>query len=95
VTYQPKPLDTAHIIVDESLMELIELLARNNHENWAKQRIDDGWTVGKQRDDEKREHPGLIPYEELPETEKKYDRITSLEIIKTIIALGYSIRKLT
>lgn len=93
MTYQPKPLDTTNIKVEESLMELIELLARNNHENWAKQRIEEGWTAGSRRDDIKKEHPCLIPYEDLPESEKNYDRISSIEIIKAILSLGYSIHK--
>lgn len=93
MTYQPKALDTTKIQVEESLKDLIELLARNNHDNWAKQRIDEGWTAGSRRDDEKKEHPCLVPYEDLPETEKNYDRVSAIETIKAILSLGYSIHK--
>jgi hypothetical protein len=70
------------------LQSLIELLARNNHELWAKRRIEEGWRYGPRRDDEKKETPVLVPYEQLPESEKEYDRDNAVQTIKTIIALG-------
>ena len=36
-------------------------------------------------------HPNLIPYEELPESEKSYDRGTATETLKAILLLGSSI----
>lgn len=74
-------------------MALGELLARNTHEVWSAQRISDGWTYGQERDDRLKKHPCLIPYEELPESEKEYDRNTALGTLKLIIKLGYSINK--
>jgi hypothetical protein len=70
---------------------LTELLAKNAHENWARQRMDDGWKYGPKRDDARKEHPSLIPYEDLSESEKEYDRLTAMETLKTILALGYRI----
>jgi len=74
-------------------MNLVELLARNNHELWAKRRMDDGWSLGEQRDDGKKQTPVLIPYEELPESEKEYDRDNAREVLRTILALGYSVER--
>jgi hypothetical protein len=91
--YTPRPLDTKHIQLPTSLQELLEQLARNTHEVWAAQRIKDGWTYGPKRDDEAKKHPCLIPYEELPESEKEYDRKTAGEALKAIISLGYSIQE--
>jgi hypothetical protein len=91
--YEPKPLDTTQVKLGKDLLELTELLARNAHDNWALQRMADGWKYGKQRSDRKKEHPGLVPYEELSEAEKEYDRRTALETLKAITALGYRIRK--
>jgi hypothetical protein len=51
----------------------------------------DGWRYGARRDDAKKEHPSLVPYEELSEKEKEYDRRTAIETLKTIVALGYRI----
>jgi class 3 adenylate cyclase len=73
------------------VLELTELLAKNTHEIWARQRVSEHWRYGAERNDERREHPGLVSYEELSEVEKQYDRNTALETLKTIISLGYRI----
>ncbi len=92
-TYTPKNLDTLRIELPDFLTELVEQLAENNHDHWARKRIEEGWTYGPRRDDERKEHPDLVPYEELPEAEKEYDRKTVIEALKAIISLGYEIRK--
>jgi len=77
----------------DDLQPLLESLARNAHEIWAQQRLRDGWTYGAHRDDVRRTHPSLVPYENLSESEKEYDRIMVNETLKTILALGYRIVK--
>ncbi|MGH9773974.1 MAG: RyR domain-containing protein [Candidatus Acidiferrales bacterium] len=89
--YKPKPLDTSEVKLSQNIRELVEMLAKNTHEIWARQRLADGWTLGAVRDDAARKHPCLVAYEELPETEKDYDRHTALETIKALLALGYRI----
>lgn len=91
--YIPKPIETSDIVLDENLSKLTEQMAKNTHENWAKRRISEGWKYGEKRDDLKKETPCLVAYEDLPESEKEYDRITSQETIKFIIKLGYKIEK--
>ena len=91
--YTPKPIDTAQIRLPEGITELIERLAGNNHDIWAQQRIADGWTYGPQRDDVAKKHPDLVPYDQLPESEKEYDRKMATGTIKAILALGYRIEK--
>ncbi len=54
-------------------------------------RLSDGWTCGPHRDDAKKQNPCLVPYEELPESEKHYDRLMAMETLKTIVALGFQI----
>jgi hypothetical protein len=93
VDYKPAPRDTSGVKLPRAIAELTELLARNTHENWARQRLAEGWRHGPRRDDAKKEHPSLVPYEKLPESEKAYDRTTAMESIKTILALGYRIEK--
>lgn len=90
-SYVPKPLDTTHVELPESLAALLERLAENTHEVWAAQRTRDGWTYGPQRDDATKQHPCLVPYHALPETEKEYDRRTAAETLKVVLALGYRI----
>lgn len=89
--YQPKPIDISGIQLPEDLMELMEKVAENVHEKWAEGRIADGWIYGEARDDEKKTTPCLVPYSQLSEEEKAYDRRTALQTLKTIVALGYKI----
>ncbi len=91
--YNPNPIDTSEIRLDASLNELSELIAKNTHEVWSAGRMKDGWTYGEVRDDSKKHHPCLVPYDELPESEKEYDRNTSFETLKLIVKLGYKIIK--
>ena len=91
--YKPNPVNTKDIQLDEDILELAEVLAKNTHEVWSAGRIKEGWKYGKERNDKLKETPCLIPYEELPEVEKEYDRHTALETLKLILKLGYSISK--
>jgi hypothetical protein len=91
MTYSPKPIETTGIALSDSMDSLTERLAENVHDLWARQRIADGWTVGPSRNDTLKEHPGLVPYAELPESEKDYDRTICVDTIKAILALGYKI----
>lgn len=92
-TYTPKTIDTSHIKLSPDLEELVEHLAQNNHDHWAQKRLDEGWRYGLRRNDAQKEHPDLVPYKDLPESEKEYDRKTVIEAIKAIIALGYDLRR--
>lgn len=89
--YKPNPIDTTGIRLPENLLELTEKIAENVHENWSAGRIAEGWTYGPTRNDETKTTPCLVPYAELTEVEREYDRVTALETLKTIIALGYTI----
>ena len=89
--YKPQPIDTSEIQLPTALLPLIEELARNVHDVWAKSRIDQGWTYGPERDDTNKRHPGLIDYDELPEREKAFDRATATETIKFILSRGFRI----
>ncbi len=89
--YNPTPVDTSSVNLPSELSDLTEKLAENAHENWAKQRIKEGWTFGEKRDDDSKTHPDLLPYAELSDSEKEYDRITAIETLKTIVVLGHKI----
>lgn len=91
--YIPLPIDTSDVMLPKELEPLVEEMAKNVHEVWAETRIKQGWTYGKQRNDELKTHPCLVAYEELPESEKEYDRNTSIETLKLIVKLGFSISK--
>lgn len=91
--YVPQPMDTENIRLPEELDELVEQLARNVHEVWAQNRIFQGWTYGEKRDDAMKHHPCLVPYDQLPEEEKAYDRDTAIGTLKLICQLGFRISK--
>ena len=91
--YVPQPMDTSDIQLPEELNVLIEQMAKNVHEVWAQSRMTQGWSYGEERNDILKQHPCLIPYEELPEVEKAYDRDTALGTLKLISKLGFKIEK--
>ena len=91
MTYLPEPIDTSAVSLNPALMQLAELLAKNAHDVWAQERLAQGWKYGPCRRDDTKEHPCLIPYEQLPEAEKIYDRNTAMETLKAVCALGYTI----
>lgn len=91
--YTPCPIDTSDVVLSKDLLDLCEELAENTHEVWAKGRIAEGWTYGNSRNDEKKQTPCLVPYSDLSESEKEYDRNTALETLRLIQKLGYDIVK--
>lgn len=94
-SYIPKPIDTSNVKLPRDLYPLVEELSKNTHEVWASHRLQEGWQYGKERNEELKTTPCLVEYEELPEIEKDYDRNTSIETLKTIQTLGFSIIKKT
>jgi ryanodine receptor 2 len=91
--FTPHPIDTSDVHLPEELEGLVEQMAKNVHEVWAETRIAQGWTYGEQRNDALKTHPCLIPYEDLPEEEKVYDRNTSIGTLKLILKLGFTITR--
>ena len=91
--YTPKPIDTSMMELPNDLILLTEKIAENVHEVWAAGRIAEGWKYGTAKSSETKTTPLLVPYDDLPESEKEYDRNTATETLKLILKLGYSISK--
>ena len=89
--YIPAPMEVSDIELPKELDELVEKMAENVHEVWAKARIAEGWVYGEERNDELKTTPCLVPYDMLPEAEKDYDRNTAVGTLKLITKMGYSI----
>lgn len=89
--YVPNPVDTTDVKLLMELESLVEEMAKNVHEVWAQTRISQGWSFGEERNDAAKKHPCLVPYEELSEEEKTYDRNTSVQTLKLILKLGFKI----
>ena len=92
-TYTPKPIDLSDVELTEELNELREAIAENAHEIWAENRQAEGWTYGPQRDDQLKQTPDMVPYSQLPEGEKEYDREMAMKTIKLLKKLGYDLIK--
>ena len=91
--YMPNPVETGDVLLPQELEALVEEIAKNVHEVWAQHRLEQGWKYGKERSDALKEHPSLVPYEELSEEEKDYDRDTAFGTLKLIHKLGFQIIK--
>lgn len=91
--YTPKPIDLSDVNLAEELAELREAIAENAHEIWALKLWERGWRWGSERNDELLQTPDLVPYAELPEGEKEFDRETVMQTIKLLKKLGYDIVK--
>jgi ryanodine receptor 2 len=91
--YTPLPIDTSAVELSPDVLALTERLAEHAHDIWARQRIKDGWTYGPVRNDALKQHPCLIPYAELPDSERQYDRNAAIDTLKAIIALGFGVSR--
>ncbi len=89
--YQPKPERFEHIKMPEEVQNVLEAAARNIHEVWAENKLKEDWRYGEALDYEKKTHPSLIPYEQLPERQKLYDRETAMYTIKFLLNTGFQI----
>lgn len=93
--YQPTPINSNDIDLDANLLDLREAIAENAHEVWASARMKEGWVYGTKRDDVLKQTPDLVPYADLPDSEKQYDRDLAMETIKLVKKLGYDFIKKT
>ncbi|RLN79549.1 hypothetical protein DYB28_003408, partial [Aphanomyces astaci] len=89
-TYVPKPITTTDIDLSSELTSLVELLAENSHDVWAKKRMHEGWVYGPRRNDATKEHDGLVPYVYLTSEEKDMDRNSAVQTVKCILRCGFT-----
>ena len=93
MTYTPQPVSTEDMELSSEILQLTEQVAANVHEVWAAGRIAEGWEYGRTHNYELKRHPCLVPYDELPESEKEYDRKTAMETLKLLHKLGFKMIK--
>lgn len=91
--YRPNPVELSHVELPSALMESAEKLAAHAHDVWAVGRMAQRWRYGEHRDDARKLHPCLVPYEDLPESEKDYDRRAAMEMLRVLVSLGYRIER--
>jgi hypothetical protein len=87
--YAPR-LAGAHELAQAAALlgEALEAIARVNHDRWAAERIAQGWRYGAQRDEARKLHPDLVPYEHLSGAEKRLDAEGAKAIVAELIRLG-------
>lgn len=91
--YVPEIIEVDDIKLPEDIISIAEIISKNVHEVWSKMRLEEGWVYGEKRDDDLKTNPCLVPYEDLPESEKEYDRNTALRTLKLLMKLGYKLVK--
>ena len=91
MSYAPLPMDVSDVVLSQDLMDSIETLAENVHDQWAARRIEEGWAYGPERSDADRLHPSLVSYTDLSEAEKQYDRTTAISTLRALLKLGFKI----
>ena len=91
--YRPKPLDLTDVLLDDDLLDLTEAIAENTHEVWALERKREGWSYGPRRDDTLKQNPDMVPYSDLPESEKEYDRKTAFDALRLAKKLGFNVSR--
>nr|XP_036227358.1 ryanodine receptor isoform X20 [Bactrocera oleae]XP_036227359.1 ryanodine receptor isoform X20 [Bactrocera oleae] len=87
--YKPAPLDLNAVTLSPKLEELVDQLAENTHNLWARERIQQGWTYGLNEDSENHRSPHLVPYSKVDEAIKKANRDTASETVRTLLVYGY------
>lgn len=78
-----------------ALRELIDAAAEQVHISWARQRLSEGWRYGEQRNDPEKVTPCMIPFCDLPEEEKMYDRMTAERTLRFLLASGYTVTQIS
>lgn len=91
--YRPHPIDLSDVELPDDIEDLREAIAENAHEVWAQARQAEGWTYGSERNDQLRQTPDMVPYSDLADSERDYDRQMAMNTIKLLRKLGYEIVK--
>lgn len=87
--YKPAPLDLSAVELNPKMEELVDQLAENTHNVWAKERISQEWTYGLNEDVDKRRSPHLLHYSCVDEAIKIANRNTASETVRTLLVYGY------
>src|SRR5690242_13092799 len=90
--HDPASLDATQLQLTGDILRLTESLAENQHERWMRQRTAQGWKFGPRLDEEQKEHPNLVPFEKLTETEKHAARNAALASMQAFLASDFSRR---
>ncbi|MCX5337229.1 MULTISPECIES: RyR domain-containing protein [unclassified Streptomyces] len=91
--WTPPPTGTVDVKLPDGLHALIEFLAEEAHNNWARQRLSEGWRYGRRHSRRRKTHPLLVPYSELTYEQQEADRVVALGTLKAIVGRGYTLQE--
>ncbi|XP_016377141.1 ryanodine receptor 2 [Sinocyclocheilus rhinocerous] len=89
--YKPAPMDLIHIKLASTQEAMVDKLAENAHNVWARDRIRQGWTYGVQQDIKSKRNPRLVPYVLLDERTKKSNKDSLREAVRTLLGYGFNL----
>jgi hypothetical protein len=84
-----KPWEDAEVYQRESAIKGVVFIQSGNsapdnqHNSWMKEKIDNGWVYGEVKDPVAKTHPCIVPYDKLPEMQKKKDHLF-IAIVKAL-----------
>uniref|UniRef100_A0A8C5G2H2 B30.2/SPRY domain-containing protein n=1 Tax=Gouania willdenowi TaxID=441366 RepID=A0A8C5G2H2_GOUWI len=94
IGYRPAPVDVNRVSLGSDHEQVVDILAENEHNVWAKDRIKQGWTYGAQQDVKAKSSPYLVPYSLLDERTRHMGREGVREAVCTLLAYGYNLEPL-
>uniref|UniRef100_A0A8C3Y6B8 B30.2/SPRY domain-containing protein n=1 Tax=Catharus ustulatus TaxID=91951 RepID=A0A8C3Y6B8_CATUS len=89
--YKPAPLDLSHVRLTPAQLTLVDRLAENGHNVWARDRVQQGWTYSTTQDIKNKRNPRLVPYNLLDEGTKATNRESLCQAVRTLLGYGYNI----
>lgn len=91
--YIPNPINVDDVVLPKDIAALTEYIAENTHEEWAKQRLKEGWTFASKTNKKRKQSFDLVPYCELLDKEKEYDRKMAMNTLKVLCKYGYVVER--
>jgi len=80
----PKWMKTSTLESVEFVLEHPGADDLKQHDQWMEQKRRDGWVYGSKKDEKKKTHPMLVPFEELPEIEKRKDTLLRAVVLALV-----------
>lgn len=76
-SWQDAPQNIKDSAIDgvKVLLDNPKMTPKDTHDNWLKFKENDGWVYGEKKDADKKTHPCMVPYEDLPQDQKIKDWI--------------------
>ncbi|XP_053365921.1 ryanodine receptor 2 [Clarias gariepinus] len=89
--YRPAPLDQSGVCLSIAQEALVEALAENEHNIWAREHIRQGWSYGPQQDIKGKRSPQLVPFSLLDESSRHRATESARNVLGTLLGFGYTV----